>query len=332
MRSGILFQEKDLFGGFFASPDRQFDAGAGQRHWQWPTELGNGSLSLMQIRPGFILKIGSFQLKENIDVRFEISSAPLTLEFCLAGELKQSLDFGAESRDIWHFKNGSNVITHLPDCQGMTSIPAARTFNSVSLAISIETLSSILGWECNETTTELDLLLSGKATVPYCRVSPIGYPINTLLEELLGNPCEESLRKLHLECKSLELLLHGIAPLLRHSMHSSPQPKFWKDDLERLREAKKALLNNMKKPPSLSTLAATVGISKSKLTRGFRHMYGTSVYDYLRIKRLERARELLEKRYANVTEAAFEVGYAQQSNFTKAFKNHFGHNPTDLIR
>jgi len=34
----------------------------------------------------------------------------------------------------------------------------------------------------------------------------------------------------------------------------------------------------------------------------------------------------------NVTEAALEVGYAQQSNFSKAFIKHFGIYPKDLFR
>ncbi|WP_320043044.1 helix-turn-helix domain-containing protein [uncultured Desulfobacter sp.] len=43
-------------------------------------------------------------------------------------------------------------------------------------------------------------------------------------------------------------------------------------------------------------------------------------------------RDLLENKKMNVTEAAFEVGYAHQQSFTKAFKNHFGTNPVDHIR
>lgn len=332
MNKGTLFEEKELFGSFFSSHESQVDTKKFEKHWQWPEELGNGSLSFIQIRPGFSLKIGSYQLKENIDVCFELTSAPLTLEFCVAGELRQSLEFGADSEDIWHFKHGSRVITLLPDCRGISNIPAARTFSSISLEISIETLSDLLCREHNETTTELDLLFREGLTTPYCQVTPIGYPINNLLEELLASPFEESLRQLHLECKSLELLLYSIAPLAHQSVESGSKPLFWEDDLERIREAKEILLKKMTNPPSLSELASMVGISKSKLTRGFRYVYGTSVYDYLRIKRLERAQELLKKRYTNVTETAFEVGYSQQSNFTKAFKNHFGYNPIDLIR
>ncbi len=58
----------------------------------------------------------------------------------------------------------------------------------------------------------------------------------------------------------------------------------------------------------------------------------TGVFDYLRIRRLEQGRELLKSGGKNVTEVAFEIGYAQQGNSTKAFKNYFGTNPTNYLR
>ena len=91
------------------------------------------------------------------------------------------------------------------------------------------------------------------------------------------------------------------------------------------------MIRNLENPPSLLELARQVGINKNKLNQNFRQVFGTSVFDYLRIRRLERSKELLKSKAKNVTEVAFEVGYAQQSNFTRAFKKHFGTNPTDYL-
>ena len=46
---------------------------------------------------------------------------------------------------------------------------------------------------------------------------------------------------------------------------------------------------------------------------------------------LRDSKKLLKSKAKNVTEVAFELGYAQQSNFTRAFKKHFGTNPTDYL-
>jgi AraC-like DNA-binding protein len=59
-------------------------------------------------------------------------------------------------------------------------------------------------------------------------------------------------------------------------------------------------------------------------------VFGTSAFEYLRMQRLERARQLLVNSHKSVTEIAFEVGYSQPSGFSKAFKRYFGANPVDL--
>ena len=102
-------------------------------------------------------------------------------------------------------------------------------------------------------------------------------------------------------------------------------------DIKRIREARDVLICNLENPPSLFELARQVGINKNKLNQNFRQVFGTSVFDYLHIHRLEQARELLRNKEKNITEVAFEVGYAQHSNFTRAFKKHFGINPTDYL-
>jgi AraC-like DNA-binding protein len=56
-------------------------------------------------------------------------------------------------------------------------------------------------------------------------------------------------------------------------------------------------------------------------------VFGTTVFGYLRARRMERARALLEAGKATVLEAAALVGYSNPSNFAAAFRREFGVNP-----
>jgi AraC-like DNA-binding protein len=152
------------------------------------------------------------------------------------------------------------------------------------------------------------------------------------IHQILDCPYQGSLRRLYLESKTLELITHNLAQLVVDKNGRNRPFTLQSCDIERVREVRDVLICNLENPPSLLELARMVGINKNKLNQGFRQTFGTSVFDYLRIRRLERARELLASKEKNVTEVAFEVGYAQQSNFTKAFKRHFGTNPTDHLR
>jgi AraC-like DNA-binding protein len=136
---------------------------------------------------------------------------------------------------------------------------------------------------------------------------------------------------LYLESKALELITYSMAQFVSPEATLKKDSVLGPDAIERVREARNVLIRNFENPPSLLELARQVGTNKTTLNQGFRKIFGTSAFDYLRIRRLERARELLESKKMNVTEAAFDVGYSQQSNFTKAFKNHFGTNPTDHL-
>ncbi|MFP4283835.1 MAG: helix-turn-helix transcriptional regulator, partial [Opitutales bacterium] len=66
--------------------------------------------------------------------------------------------------------------------------------------------------------------------------------------------------------------------------------------------------------------------------RRFVARMGRSFRDYLSQHRLERARRLLEDGAGNVTEAAFSAGYSSVSQFSRAFRRHFGKPPSAVAR
>ncbi|QTG98088.1 helix-turn-helix transcriptional regulator, partial [Vibrio furnissii] len=65
----------------------------------------------------------------------------------------------------------------------------------------------------------------------------------------------------------------------------------------------------------------------SNLQRRFKQQMGMTVANYVRQRRLNNARQQLERGYVTITEAAYEAGYHHPSNFTAAFKKAFGESP-----
>ena len=81
---------------------------------------------------------------------------------------------------------------------------------------------------------------------------------------------------------------------------------------------------DIENPPSLDMLAAEVGCSKFYLSRIFAQETGVSIPKFLRMKRIEKAADLIRTGKANVSEAAFAVGYSSLSAFNKAFVEQIG--------
>lgn len=80
------------------------------------------------------------------------------------------------------------------------------------------------------------------------------------------------------------------------------------------------------------TLSNQFGYSEAYFCRQFKAVTGLKPMVYIRILRLEVARELLaEKRYS-LTEVATRCGFSNASYFTSCFRSHFGMTPTDYIK
>jgi AraC family transcriptional regulator len=70
---------------------------------------------------------------------------------------------------------------------------------------------------------------------------------------------------------------------------------------------------------SLDNLAHQVGVSRSHLGRVFKQTIGQSPFEWVRSKRIERAKQLLSEGRLPVAEIAIATGFADQAHLTRAF-------------
>jgi len=129
-------------------------------------------------------------------------------------------------------------------------------------------------------------------------------------------------RRLLLEGKVLEILAHQVEIVADIAPGSRMIPN--SGDLECLQKARSILEDEFSNPPSLFGLARRVGLNDFKLKRGFKEIFGTTVFGYVRKLRMDKARAFLESGDLNVTEAALEAGYSSLGHFAAAFKKCFG--------
>lgn len=87
------------------------------------------------------------------------------------------------------------------------------------------------------------------------------------------------------------------------------------------------IVDNSFLKPDLGKLSKALGISKSSLQRNFKHEFNQTIFDYVRIRKLENARDYLKQHHASIGEAAYRAGYKHAPNFSKAFKLAFGLSP-----
>lgn len=139
---------------------------------------------------------------------------------------------------------------------------------------------------------------------------------------------DDKLQELYFESKLLELIYTTINSI--ETEKKDEEVYLSTQDITSLHKAKTILLENMANPPSIKELAYKSAINEFKLKKGFKHLFGNTVYGLLQEHRLNQAKELLESNDINISEASNLVGYKSISHFSKIFKEHYGIAPIQI--
>ena len=119
----------------------------------------------------------------------------------------------------------------------------------------------------------------------------------------------------------------NLAKTLGYDIESTTLNKFDKDFIYKVNELIEKNIEN--EYFSVTDVTTNLAVSRSVLHVKMKSLLNISIGDYIRKKRLSKARDLLREGY-NVTETAYKTGFSDPSYFTKAFKKEFGKKPTEF--
>ena len=93
---------------------------------------------------------------------------------------------------------------------------------------------------------------------------------------------------------------------------------------DRLRELAAYLESHLDEEHTLASLGRRFHLNEFKLKRGFKALFGSTVFTHLRTLRIQEAARLLQDTDQSILEVANSVGYANPSHFARNFKDHVG--------
>ena len=96
----------------------------------------------------------------------------------------------------------------------------------------------------------------------------------------------------------------------------------------KMEEVTKYIRTHLGEELSIDRLAGTFFLSRYYLMHRFKEVYGCSVHQYIRQKRLQQAAEAI-RRDVPVLKAAEEAGFGDYSVFLRAFRSAYGKSPRE---
>ena len=138
----------------------------------------------------------------------------------------------------------------------------------------------------------------------YYQISTIPTPMQATIHQIFNCSYSGSTGRLYLEGKAMELIAGKLAQLESCRNKRDSETTLRPDDIERIYYARELLVHDLEHPPRLIELARSVGLTHNKLTVGFREVFETTPFNYLRDMRICKAKLLLDEGMMNVTEAA----------------------------
>lgn len=297
---------------------------------QLPKRLGSGNIKSYNFSDGIKLLLFNFTLKKDWTLLINGNPAPLQFAFCLEGTVQ-------------HLMSEQNIQYVLNPLRGTITANKTGTVqklrfpkdNKIILAFLIIDREEYYGKiECilDDIPKKMATILSDvKGKESHFYHSNYSISIAECIHEIVEDKNSGLVRSTRIEGKTLELLSMQIKQYSDELKEPGKQVLLRKHDIEKIKLARKFLMENFQNPPTIEALARQAGINQQKLKKGFKLIYNKTINSYSRDKRLEiAAMELLNG--ASVSEAADKVGYSNKSHFASRFRDKYGVLPKDYLK
>jgi AraC-like DNA-binding protein len=164
-----------------------------------------------------------------------------------------------------------------------------------------------------------------------CLINPNHSRINLemyqILNDIMNCGRKGIFKRIYLEAKITELLLLQLEQFLENENSKS---SLLKKDEEKIYAVKDFIVNNLDKNCSLIDLAHQVGTNEFTLKKGFKELFGTTVFNFWNDTKMEQAKKMLIEGNLNINEISDIMGYKNPRHFSAAFKRKYNLIPSKV--
>ncbi|MFS4469772.1 helix-turn-helix domain-containing protein [Maribacter sp. 2210JD10-5] len=297
-----------------------------------PQEIGVGTINASIFSHGVGLMNLDIRLKE--EVRFELNQSlvqPLEIIFNRESAFTHEFDGKGKVQEIRHLE--SAILSCNNKHGNIITLPANEPICFFNLEINRKLFEEKIEVFLPEMNSELEALFRDVNGVNlFFYKGHYSLDIAKCIEE--SNECEHTgfTKSVFIEGKCYEILAHHLRQYLDDLTDPDRRKILRQATVEKIEEAAEIIHSELEQMDNILALSRRVGLNQNTLQTGFKHLYGTSVNQYIRNARLEMAKNLMENSDLNITEITYRIGINSRSYFSKLFKERYAMTPKQYLK
>lgn len=300
------------------------DEGKGElkKIFQLYDNYGNGLIERMAIDEYVslnLIKNATTSNKSFIYEKHGPSRNILEMTYCLDGEMKMLL---LPENKTYYIKP-KEIIVYINNEDNNTFLFEYNNLNAMSIHVDLDdldTVKDLVSYKDYQNLLKLkSTLLDGN--IKKIKASEKLYNEAKNIQKFILNTIKDyvkiNINGTNLFTSSCDYILKNITTGLKPS-----EEKIIKEIQEKITE-------DLEFPPTIEEITYLYNISSYKLQKGFKGLYNSTYYEYIKKLRIKKSKELLKDKSLTILTISHMVGFENPSKFSEHFKNLTNMTPTE---
>lgn len=282
-------------------------------------KFGRGTIKSYDVMSGVELTYNDFEIYKPLSEKFKISVESLEINYCLEGCLESELPnskivyMGGGDISIFGYRTGVVLADF-----------TTKHYKGLTVMLYLNEATKSIGNMLGVSELEIKKMINSSFNSDTCIVNHGNQSLDHIFKELYALP--DKFKDKFIRIKVVELLLY----ILSNSDYKTKEKTYFpKSIVDKIKDARRILVTNIDSHITIKQLSYMVGINATDLQKGFKEIYQSSIYAYVKSYRMKKSKELLIKEDLSISDVANLVGYINNSKFSKAFKTEFGMTPSE---
>lgn len=265
-----------------------------------------------------------WQVDRDVSIVEESRADTVNINFQMSGQMNTR--FTGIAREVGMKPHQHNLIFS-PEGSFRNTVRAGEQVEMFHVSLRKKYFSELIGCDDRWSERAQESLLKDR---PFAGMDS-NAPMTPYMQKLIGDikQCGQSgpMQRLMLQSKVLELVALHLGQL---QAGTSRAPGLTMAEIGRLNELKAFLDVHFLEDFSLPQLSRLCLLNEFKLKKGFKDLFGTTVFAYLRKLRMDFAVNLLLDSSKSIDHISDMLGYEHSQHFSTAFKRYHGSPPSSF--